>query len=76
MDMLQPDLRDLLETMNRLSLVPSNFEGKEKVQSWIDTFASMSASDELTDDQARQLTHDLEVSYSAFNKLLHQDQDS
>jgi ESCRT-I complex subunit VPS28 len=75
MDMLQPDLRDLLETMNRLSLVPSDFEGKEKVQSWIDTFAKMSASDELTDEQARQLTHDLEVSYNAFNRLLHQDQE-
>lgn len=76
MDMLQPDLRDLLDTMNRLSLVPSDFEGKEKVHSWIDTFANMSASDELTDEQARQLTHDLEVSYNAFNRLLHQDQDS
>jgi len=74
MDQLQPDLRDLMDTMNRLTLVTSDFEGKQKIQSWIDTFSTMSASDELTEEQARQLTHDLEVSYNAFNRLLHQDE--
>lgn len=73
MDQLQPDIRDLLETMNRLSILPSNFEGKEQVQGWVDTFSKMSASDELTEEQARQLTHDLEASYNAFNRLLHQE---
>jgi len=71
MDQLQPDMRDLLDTMNRLSLVPNDFEGKNKIQFWIDKFSEMSASDELDDEQTRQLTHDLEVSYTAFNKLLH-----
>lgn len=74
MDQLQPDLRELMDTMNRLTIVPSDFEGKQKVQSWIDTFATMSASDELNEEQARQLTHDLEMSYNAFNRLLHQDE--
>ncbi|CAL8069858.1 unnamed protein product [Orchesella dallaii] len=73
MDQLQPDLRDLMDTMNRLTLVPGDFEGKTKMQNWIDTFSNMSASDELDEEQARQLTHDLEVSYNAFNRLLHQD---
>jgi len=73
MDQLQPDLRDLLDTMNRLSILPSDFEGKQKVQIWLDTFTTMSASEELTDEQARQLTHDLEVGYNAFNRLLHED---
>lgn len=71
-DELQEDVRDLLSTMNRLSLIPDDFDGKHKVQFWIDTFGTMSASEELTDDQARQLTHDLEVSYNAFNRLLHE----
>lgn len=30
-DELYPDVKDLTDTMNRLSLIPSNFEGKEKV---------------------------------------------
>lgn len=31
MDELHPDLRDLVESMNRLSLLPSDFDGKRKV---------------------------------------------
>jgi len=71
-DELQEDVRDLMATMLRLSIIPNEFEGKEKVQSWIETFGGMTASEELTDDQARQFTHDLEASYNAFNRLLHE----
>lgn len=31
MDELHPDVRDLVETMSRLSLLPADFEGKLKV---------------------------------------------
>ncbi|XP_058123844.1 vacuolar protein sorting-associated protein 28 homolog [Anopheles ziemanni] len=71
MDDLHPELRDLLDTMNRLSLIPDNFEGKEKVASWLATLNEMQASDDLTEAQVRQLLFDLESSYSAFNNLLH-----
>ncbi|XP_049293717.1 vacuolar protein sorting-associated protein 28 homolog [Anopheles funestus] len=71
MDDLQPELRDLLDTMNRLSLIPDNFEGKEKVSNWLATLNTMQASDDLTESQVRQLLFDLESSYSAFNNLLH-----
>ncbi|EDV26354.1 uncharacterized protein TRIADDRAFT_22070 [Trichoplax adhaerens] len=69
-DELQPDLRELLETMNRLSTLPSDFEGKDKVLQWLTTLSSMKASDELTDEQARQMIFDLETVYNAFNRLL------
>lgn len=71
MDELQPDLRELSETMSRLSIVPSDFEGKRKVSEWLSTLDSMQASDELTEQQVRQLIFDLESAYNAFNKLLH-----
>lgn len=71
MDDLQPELRDLLDTMNRLSLIPDNFEGKEKVSNWLATLNTMQASDDLTEAQVRQLLFDLESSYAAFNNLLH-----
>lgn len=71
MDELHPELRDLVDTMNRLSLLPSDFEGKRKVAEWLSTLENMQASDELTDTQVRQLIFDLETSYTAFNKLLH-----
>lgn len=66
-DELQPDLRDLADTMARLSLVPDEFEGKKKVNQLL----SMQASDELSESQVRQLLFDLETSYNAFNRLLH-----
>lgn len=71
MDELHPELRDLGDTMSRLSIIPEHFEGKDKVRSWLDTLNSMQASDELTDDQIRQFLFDLESAYSAFNNLLH-----
>ncbi|XP_015430731.1 PREDICTED: uncharacterized protein LOC107187211 isoform X2 [Dufourea novaeangliae] len=71
MDQLHPDLRDLMDTMNRLSILPSDFDGKEKVAEWLQTLNNMSASDELSDTQVRQLIFDLETSYNAFNKVLH-----
>lgn len=71
MDELHPELRDLVDTMNRLSLIPESFEGKDKVTSWLNTLNAMQASDELTESQVRQLLFDLESSYAAFNNLLH-----
>jgi ESCRT-I complex subunit VPS28 len=58
--------------MNRLTLIPSSFEGKSKVNEWLTTMSSMAASDELNEVQVRQLIFDLESSYNAFNKLPHE----
>lgn len=71
MDELHPDLRDLMDTMNRLSILSSDFEGKQKVSEWLGVLNSMQASDELSETQVRQLIFDLESSYNAFNKILH-----
>lgn len=71
MDDLHPDLRDLLDTMNRLSILPSEYDGKQRVGDWLQTLNSMSASDELSESQVRQLLFDLETSYNGFTKILH-----
>lgn len=71
MDELHPDLRELSETMNRLSLIPADFEGRAKMNQWLQTMSSMAASDELNESQVRQLIFDLESSYNAFNRILH-----
>ncbi|NWQ84540.1 VPS28 protein, partial [Columbina picui] len=34
MDEIQPDLRELMETMNRMSHLPPDFEGRQKVNQW------------------------------------------
>ena len=71
MDEIQPDLRELLETMNCMSALPSDFEGRQHVLHWLQTLSSMSASDELDDSQVRQMLFDLESAYNAFNRCLH-----
>ena len=34
-DEIQPDLRELIDAMNKLSILPSNFDGKAKIQKWL-----------------------------------------
>lgn len=46
------------------------FAEKQKVVSWLQTFGAMKASDELDDDQVRQLIFDIENCYNAFNDKL------
>ncbi|XP_058899353.1 vacuolar protein sorting-associated protein 28 homolog isoform X4 [Kogia breviceps] len=68
---IQPDLRELMETMHRMSHLPPDFEGRQTVSQWLQTLSGMSASDELDDSQVRQMLFDLESAYNAFNRFLH-----
>ncbi len=70
MDELYPDVKELYETMCRMSSLPAAFEGRTKVKKWLDTLNSMQASDELTEDQVRQMLFDLESAYNDFNRFL------
>ncbi|MCL4118745.1 UNVERIFIED_CONTAM: hypothetical protein GTU68_008737, partial [Idotea baltica] len=69
-DELQPDLKDLQENMNRLSIIPQDFEGREKLREWMATFGGMAADETLSESQVRQMIFDLESAYNAFNRLL------
>ncbi|KAI8035727.1 hypothetical protein M5D96_011477 [Drosophila gunungcola] len=71
MDALQPDVKDLADNMNRLSLIPEDFDAKLKVEKWLGSLNEMQASDELSEGQVRQFLFDLESAYADFNKLLH-----
>lgn len=70
MDELHPDLKDLVETMSRMSSLPSGFEGLTKVRKWLDEISRMQASDELSEEQVRQMLFDLESAYNDFNRFL------
>jgi len=70
MDEINPDLRNLKLTMERLSMVSDDFEGKLTIDKWLHTMSEMRASDELSEEQVRQMLFDLEQSYTAFNRLL------
>ncbi|KAF7261847.1 hypothetical protein EG68_00827 [Paragonimus skrjabini miyazakii] len=70
-DEVYPELKELFEIMSRLSILPSDFEGKDKMKAWIDKLDQMKASDVLSETDSRQLVFDVESSYNAFNGLLH-----
>lgn len=70
MDELLPDLKELHETMGRLTILPPSFEGSNKVKFWIDKMSTMKADDTLSDNEVRQMTYDIDTSYNEFNKFL------
>ena len=70
MDELHPDVKELHETMSRMSALPSDFEGRLKVKKWLDNLNAMQASDELSEEQSRQMLFDLESAYNDFNRFL------
>ena len=41
MDELHGDVKDLNESLGRLSLLPPNWSGKSKIGDWLDTLSSM-----------------------------------
>ena len=69
-DDLYIDVKDLYDYLQQLSILPDDFEGKEKVGKWLKTLNQMEAGDEIDKDQARQMAFDLESSYAAFNSVL------
>ena len=70
MDELHPDVKELYEIMSKMSSLPRDFEGRMKVKKWLDNLNAMSASEELSEDQVRQMLFDLESAYNDFNRFL------
>lgn len=69
-DQLQPLLMDVMAGLNKNEALPADFAGKTKVQHWLVTLNEMRASDEIDDDQARQLMFDLRSAYDSFHRFL------
>ncbi|CAG8460979.1 2769_t:CDS:2 [Ambispora gerdemannii] len=69
-DDIHPMLSELMQSLNKVSSLPADFEGKAKLRNWLITLNSMKASDELNDEQVRQLLFDLENSHNAFYRSL------
>ncbi|KAI4332416.1 hypothetical protein L6164_017326 [Bauhinia variegata] len=67
-DQLHPLLVDVYGSLNQLSYLSLDFEGKTKME-WIARLSKMGAADELTEQQSRQLHFDLD-SYNSFMAAL------
>ena len=46
MDELHGDVKDLNDSLARLSLLPPNWSGKTKISDWLDTLSSMQVLEE------------------------------
>ena len=69
-DQLHPLLSDLMTSLNKLSLPPNTGVNKTKIREWLVTLNKMRASDELNEEQGRQLLFDLDVAFTEFNNSL------
>ncbi|KAL0232915.1 hypothetical protein GEMRC1_011662 [Eukaryota sp. GEM-RC1] len=69
-DQLQPYLRDLLSHLDKHSHLATDFESKVTARKWLKTCSTMSINDSLSEDQGKQLFHDLDNSFHNFKKSL------
>jgi len=70
-DELQPLLSDLMASLTRVpGLAVSEFHGAAKIQEWLTRLNQLRAVDNISEDDARQCIHDLDMSYTAFHAFL------
>lgn len=69
-DELQPLLSDLNDVITRVPETPNDFEPNRKIQKWLQKLNAMRAVDEISDEDSRQLYHDLDSAYTEFTRYL------
>lgn len=69
-DELQPLLSDLMSALTQLPDVPNDFAPNHKVRRWLEKLNGMRAVDIIDEDDSRQLYHDLDSSYTEFERYL------
>ena len=69
-DELHPTLSELMDSINKVPNLPQQHESKVKTLAWLTTLHQMKAHEELTDEQARQMSFDLDSAYSSFHRFV------
>ncbi|KAL2914700.1 Vacuolar protein-sorting-associated protein 28 [Polyrhizophydium stewartii] len=69
-DQIHPQLTELIQSLNRVPSLPKTFEGRAKIRDWLIRLNKLKASDELSQDQVRQLLFDLDSAYAEFQRSL------
>src|SRR5690606_23081519 len=67
-DQLHPLLTDVIQSVNRVT--DKDFENRGKIVQWLITLNQMKATDELVEDQARELEMDIQQAYGGFKRTL------
>lgn len=66
-DQLHPLLSEVIQAVNK---VAPDFEDRGKIVQWLIRLNQMKATDELDDDQARELELDMNQAYQGFKSIL------
>ncbi|KAI7820880.1 vacuolar protein sorting-associated protein 28 [Kickxella alabastrina] len=69
-DKLHPLLTELLQSINAASFLPQDYRWKPIFRDWLIKLNKMKASDELDEDQERQLLFEVEQAYADFKNIL------
>lgn len=69
-DEISPLVRDLMGSLSTNPGLPDDHESKTRVHSWMLKFNQMGASDDISEEQGRQLCFDIDAGYSAFYRWL------
>ncbi|PTB71439.1 ESCRT-1 complex, Vps28 subunit [Trichoderma longibrachiatum ATCC 18648] len=67
-DQLHPLLSDVIQAVNRVT--DKDFDSRGKIVQWLITLNQMKASDELSEQQARELELDIQQAYQGFRRTL------
>ncbi|KAK5170905.1 Vacuolar protein-sorting-associated protein 28 [Saxophila tyrrhenica] len=67
-DTLHPILVEVIQSVNKVT--DRDFENKGKIVQWLITLNQMRAAEELSGEQARELSFDLGLAYEGFKKTL------
>ena len=69
-DELHPTLTELVDSVNKVPGLAADHESKQKTVQWLTTLHRMKAHEELTEEQARQMSFDLDSAYNAFHRFV------
>jgi ESCRT-I complex subunit VPS28 len=67
-DQLHPLLSDVIQSVNKVT--DSEFESRGKIIQWLITLNQMKATEELSENQARELELDINSAYQGFKNIL------
>ena len=67
-DQLHPLLTDVIQAVNKVT--DKDFESRGKIVQWLITLNQMKATEELSEQQARELELDIQQAYQGFRRTL------
>mmetsp|Transcript_9780 Transcript_9780/g.14587 ORF Transcript_9780/g.14587 Transcript_9780/m.14587 type:complete len:201 (-) Transcript_9780:2603-3205(-) len=66
---LQPLIQEVYISLSKVKL-PASYKGTEKMQEWLQVFSSLRAYDDLSEEQAQQLSFDIEQAFRDFKTCI------